>query len=96
MTDDGGFIVPDYIVEKMYAYAMVSNEFLEDLFRPPLMGRGLVYWQQREREMVEAQRVARRVQRTIWRARRFVQDWPRRLRNAGAALAGEWERSDDD
>ena len=100
MKDDG-FVVPQKFVDEVATvlrssvWIPLSEEMMEDLGYPPRW-KGLAYWHRRERDAIRAAHPVNRLRRRVTRIRWTLTDTPRRLRNARSALAGEWERSDDD
>ncbi len=105
-TDDDA----DPTAEKRVAFTIFSEPMFEDLelmqmhfeellHGPPLLGRGLEYWESALRYLVAERalrvRLARAWRRSRWdlsplHIRIVARDLPRRLGNARAALAGDW------
>jgi hypothetical protein len=83
----GGRLVPDAFVEEVLRVAKLTA---------PPRAKGLAYWHRLERDRIRNARPSYRFRRAVKRIRWTVEDAPRRLRNARAALAGEWEASEDD
>jgi hypothetical protein len=79
---------------KLAAWMPIDEDTLEDLGYPPSW-KGLEYWHQRERWAIDAGSIRNRIRRPARRLAWLARDLPRRLRNARAAIAGEWEADDD-
>lgn len=94
----------DTPIQKQFVITVASDvayediAFLESAFRelltgPPLMGRGLRYWQDREARAVAHRSIAARIRRTpLWLGSRR-REAGRRATNVGRAIRG-WDPED--
>lgn len=92
LNEDGGHLVPNNMIRAISeSLADAAASYMDSYIRSLLPRRT---WEQRLAEAIEERRIRNRLRRRLLRFRYAIAETPRRLRNARAALAGEWEAAD--